>query len=134
MFKRYFNAFLKSRKLYTAIALGIMFFGGFARGADLGLPSVPNAFGEVTDPPERPAGPILGTGCIGPGQGRDGIGPLAIFFAADGTLGISWAEFQANYAPDEDRDGIPDIILMWVPRLGDPTTEKTPCDEIGGFD
>jgi len=83
----------------------------------------------TSDPPELPQGgqdEPLGAGCLG-GQYQ-----VVVFFAADGTLGITWREFQDAYAVDTDGDGRVNY-LPWVQGTFDPLAPLGPC-AMGAFD
>jgi len=87
----------------------------------------------ASDPPSPPPGlpqgdavAPLGAGCLG------GESQMVIFFAADGTLGITWKEFQDTYATDTDGDGRVNY-LPWMRGTFDPTAPLSPC-AMGAFD
>ena len=82
---------------------------------------------QACDPPLDPSPPPAptGVGCIG--------NSIAVFFAADGSLGITWQEFQDDYAVDTDGDGRPNY-LPWIQGSFDPLSPVTPCDMMPGGD
>ncbi len=97
--------------------------------------AAPNPPGPPNPPPGNPQPPglpqggqdkPLGAGCLG------GEFQMVIFFAADGTLGITWQEFQDTYATDTDGDGRVNY-LPWMRGNFDPTAPVSPC-AVGAFD
>ncbi len=104
-------------------------------GITLAASDLPSPPGPPNPPPGNPQPPgipqvntaaPLGAGCLG------GEFQTVIFFAADGTLGITWQEFQDTYATDTDGDGRVNY-LPWMRGNFDPTTPRSPCAE-GAFD
>jgi len=58
----------------------------------------------------------VGAGCVG------GTNPITVYYAADGTLGITEQEFYTNYRG------------IWMQGNFNPTAAKSPCDGLPGVD
>lgn len=73
-----------------------------------------------------------------PALGGDGVvgDPVGVGCLGEGAVvfNITWADFQDQYAPDEDGDGAPDYFLLWIQGQFNPTSDKTPCDLVNGGD
>ena len=70
--------------------------------------------GRATHGGGPPVPGALGAGCVG------GANPMTVYFAADGTLGITEAEFYADFKG------------IWTQGTFDPTAETSPCDRLPG--